>query len=114
MRHHTIYLFIVIFFCGCEKPNQADYTVSPNSTFIITMTSNFSTGYSWYWEENGRKGVVDSLKWEYIEVEGRGKEGKEDWIFIAKKKGQEKLVFVYKRFNETTYETKKEFLVEVE
>ena len=118
MRHAilmTTYLFLTTFFCGCEKSNIADYTISPNSTFTITMISNISSGYSWHWENKERKGVVDSLKIEYIdEEEGRGKDRKEIWTFIAKKKGTEKLVFVYKRSWETTYETEKIFLVKVE
>jgi len=112
----TAYLFFITF-CGCKgnDNNEIDYAVSRNDTFSITMTSNISTGYSWYWDDKGRVGVVDSLKREYFDdEEGIGKEGKEVWTFIAKKKGIEKLIFVYKRTYDTTYESKKEFFVKVE
>ena len=103
---------LLISFYGCERNNEIDYIVSINSTFTIVLPSNPSTGYSWYWQEK-RIGVVDSLKTEYYNEEGIGKEGKEIWTFIARKKGKEKLVFAYKRIHETTYESKKEFFVKV-
>ena len=88
-------MFLITFFYSCEKSNEADYTVSPDDMFTITMVSNVSTGYSWYWEDKGCKGVVDSLKrdYDYIDSEGIGKEGKENWTFIAKKKGGRKISF---------------------
>ena len=73
-----------------------------------------SGGYSWYLDNESSVKVVKCLKTEYIEEEGIGKEGKEIWTFVAKKKGEENLVFVYKRSWETTYETEKIFLVKVE
>ena len=113
----TVILAIFIFY-GCNKNEEVDYTVSCNDTFTIVLPSVLHTaGYSWRWIDE-RKGIVDSLTREYInddELMMLGSEGKDVWTFVAKKKGREKIVFVYQRwFDETSEEMQKtEFIVKV-
>jgi len=120
MKVHTTYMILIIFICklfllnSCEKQNyDADYTISFDKTINIELEANWSTGYSWHWENKDAINIVDTLKREYVEEYRRGSTEKEIWTFIGKKKGDEKLVFVYKRAQETTYENKKEFFIKV-
>jgi len=120
MKQNITYMILIIFICNlfllnsCERHDLGvDHTISIGETINLELEANWSTGYSWHWENKDAINIVDTLKREYVEDPKRGSTGKEVWTFIAKKEGKEKLVFVYKRGWETTYESKKAFFVKV-
>lgn len=94
---------------------QVKNLISINETIDIELESNRSTGYSWYWVNKNDVSVVDTLKREYIEsTERRGATGIEIWSFIGKKKGASTITLLYKRSNnDSEYENKKDYLIEV-
>lgn len=111
-----IILLCTLFFNNCEKQNNdIDYQISMNDTLDIELESNWATGYSWYWVNKVDVSVVDTLKREYIEdTNRRGATGVEIWSFIGKKKGVCTITLLYKRSNnDSEYENKKDFLIEV-
>ncbi len=111
-----IALICTLFLNNCEKQNNnIDYQISINDTIDIELESNWSTGYSWYWVNKDDFSVVDTLKREYIEnTDRRGATNVEIWSFIGKKKGASTICLLYKRSNnDSEYENKKDFLIEV-
>lgn len=111
-----IVLICTLFFNNCEKQNiDIDYQISINDTIDIELESNWSTGYSWYWVNKDDVSIVDTLKREYIEnTDRRGATGVEIWSFIGNRKGASTITLLYKRSNnDSEYENKKDFLIEV-
>jgi predicted secreted protein len=114
----------MIFFYGCEKKDiianytesDSTFTIPYNCRFTITLLSYYTAGYDdWKWDNKKNVKIVKCIKKEYIEIKGRiGLAGKQVWTFDAKKKGEEKLVFVCKRSWETGSEIQREFSVKVE
>jgi predicted secreted protein len=97
---------------SCEK--QDDYTISVGKIINLELEANWSTGYSWHWENKNEPNIVDTLKREYVEGKKRGSTGKEIWTFIGKNKGKEKIALLYKRASiDSIYDNKKEFIIEV-
>lgn len=91
--------------------------VRQGEVFKVILKANHSTGYSWQWENKTDTSIVDSVYVDYVlsdkAITGSG--GNEIWEFRAKKKGEQKLIMIYKRpwEKEGTFE-KKEILVRVE
>ncbi len=91
--------------------------VRQGEVFRVILKANHSTGFSWQWENNSNKSIVDSVYMDYVlsdkAITGAG--GNEIWEFKAKKKGEQKLIMVYKRpwEKEGSFE-KEEILVRVE
>ena len=73
--------------------------VRKGEVFKIILKANHSTGYSWQWENKSKNSILDSVYMQYTlsdkAITGSG--GNEIWEFKANKKGQEKLIMVYKR-----------------
>ena len=116
----NITYMILIFTCNlfllnsCEKQDpDTDYTISIGKTINLELEANWSTGYSWYWENQDAVNIVDTLKREYIEETGLGRMGKEIWTFIGVSKGKDKITLLYKRPWDLIYDNKKEFIIEV-
>jgi predicted secreted protein len=106
---------VAVLFTNCGKPNNdGEYQISINETIDIELASNWSTGYSWYWVNKNDVSVVDTLKSVYIvDTTKIGAEGIEVWSFIGKKKGKCTVTLLYKRFHDSEYENKKDFLFKV-
>ncbi|MDR1878011.1 MAG: protease inhibitor I42 family protein [Bacteroidales bacterium] len=102
-------------FPGYEKhDNRIDYIVSVGEVFTVELEANWTTGYSWQWENKSRVTIADTLRREYMKTSDRlGSQGKEVWTFVGKKKGKATLTFLYKRPFETGYVEKKEFRIKV-
>lgn len=85
--------------------------------FRVILKANHSTGFSWQWENKTNKSIVDSVYMDYVlsdkAITGAG--GNEIWEFKAKRKGEQKLIMVYKRpwEKEGSFE-REEILVRVE
>lgn len=91
--------------------------VRQGEVFKIILKANHSTGYSWQWENNTDRSIVDSVYMDYVlsskAITGSG--GNEIWEFKAKRKGEQKLIMIYKRpWEKDGIIEKKEILVEVE
>ncbi|MFP4619791.1 MAG: protease inhibitor I42 family protein [Bacteroidales bacterium] len=97
-----------------------EYKLNQGEQFVINLKTNPSTGYTWKVEEGLSDSVVTLQKEKYVPVENPsgnprlGGGGKRKWYFLADKKGNTILKFVYKRPG--TEETSKEkyFQVRVE
>jgi inhibitor of cysteine peptidase len=91
--------------------------VRQGEVFRVILKANHSTGFSWQWENKTNKSIVDSVYMDYVlsdkAITGAG--GNEIWEFKAKRKGEQKLIMVYKRpwEKEGSFE-KEEILVRVE
>jgi len=91
--------------------------VRQGEVFRVILKANHSTGFSWQWENKSNKSIVDSVYMDYVlsdkAITGAG--GNEIWEFKAKRKGEQKLIMVYKRpwEKEGSFE-KEEILVRVE
>lgn len=74
--------------------------VRKGEVFKVVLNANHSTGYRWHWENKPEKNtIIDSVHTDYI-LENKaltGGGGKEIWEFKAKRKGDQKLILVYKR-----------------
>jgi inhibitor of cysteine peptidase len=96
-----IVLFITLLSCNVQKTTKADYEISENETFAITLKSNPTTGYSWKWIKEQPSKIVDSIKSVYIQDKSEpnmvGVGGNEIWEFQGKQRGIETLVFEYCR-----------------
>ncbi len=106
-------LAISLFSCNTQKAIKADYEVSKNETFAITLKSNPTTGYSWKWVKNNTSKIVDSVSVTFAKDKAAtgmvGVGGNEIWKFKGKESGVETLTFEYCRSWEpkSTVETKK-------
>ena len=91
--------------------------VRKGEVFKVILKANHSTGYSWQWENKTDTSIVDSVYMDYVlsDKVTTGAGGNEIWEFRAKKKGQQKLIMIYKRpWEKDGVIEKKEILVEVE
>jgi len=121
MKKNITYMILIILICNlfflssCEKQEyDTTYTISIGKTIDIELEANWSTGYSWYWENKDAVSSIDTLKREYIEEQGKGKPGKEIWTFVGINKGKEKITLLYKRASaDSIYVNKKEFIVKI-
>ncbi len=91
--------------------------VKTGEVFKVILKSNQSTGYTWHWENRSKENLLDSVYVDYVlrdkAITGSG--GNEIWEFRAKRKGEQKLIMVYKRPWEMVDEVnRKVFLVHVE
>ncbi|MCP4883986.1 MAG: protease inhibitor I42 family protein [Flavobacteriales bacterium] len=91
--------------------------VRQGEIFKVILKANHSTGYSWQWENKTNKSKVDSVYMGYVlsdkAITGSG--GNEIWEFKAKRKGEQKLIMIYKRpWEKDGVIEKKEILVKVE
>lgn len=109
-RHFKTLAIILAILAGCSCPNktsnkknQADYEISANEEFQVSLKSNPTTGYSWRWVDSGAIEVVDSVahryvadkKPDHIMISGRG--GREIWTFKGVKRGVDTLKMEYCR-----------------
>lgn len=91
-------LFVLMIAFSESHAQNDERKVKVGETFEIELPSNQSTGFSWHYMPN-EKSLVDSVKVSY-EVSSKnavGVSGIETWEFLAKEKGQESLLFEYKR-----------------
>ena len=104
--------------CICTLSFQSRIIkVRQGEIFKVILKANHSTGYSWQWENKTNKSIVDSVYMDYVlsdkAITGSG--GNEIWEFKAKRKGEQKLIMVFKRpWEKDGIIEKKEILVEVE
>jgi inhibitor of cysteine peptidase len=111
--------FVVLaLICVCFLSFQSRIIkVRQGEVFRVILKANHSTGFSWQWENKTNKSIVDSVYMDYVlsdkAITGAG--GNEIWEFKAKRKGEQKLIMVYKRpwEKEGSFE-KEEILVRVE
>ena len=121
MKKNFTSMSLIILTCNllllnsCNKQEyDADYTISIGKPIDIELEANWSTGYSWYWENKDAVSTMDTLKREYIEAQGVGRTGKEIWTFVGISKGEEKITLLYKRASiDSIYANKKEFIIKV-
>jgi inhibitor of cysteine peptidase len=108
-----IILAISLFSCSTQKGIKADYEVTKNETFEVTLKSNPTTGYSWKWIKEKPSKILDSVSSTYIidksEPDRVGVGGNQIWKFKAKETGVETLIFEYCRSwqKNSSVETKK-------
>ena len=114
MKKTTLsFLLISLFSCNTQKSVKADYEVSKNEIFEVSLKSNPSTGYSWKWNKKQTLNLVDSVTTTYnptkVEAGIVGSGGNEIWKFKGKETGVDTLTFEYCRSWEpnSTVETKK-------
>jgi inhibitor of cysteine peptidase len=107
---------VMIFVCFLSFQSRV-IKVRQGEVFKVILKANHSTGFSWQWENKTNNSIVDSVFMDYVLAERAitGAGGNEIWEFKAKKKGEQKLIMVYKRpwEKEGAFE-KKEILVRVE
>jgi predicted secreted protein len=118
---HIQILTIILLFCSCDKQeistkSQIDYQISINDTLEIELESNWSTGYSWYWENKNEISFIDTLKREYIEDNSRrGAIGIEKWSFVGINNGFDTVTLLYKRsIYDAGCDNRKDFVIKVE
>lgn len=106
-------LTISLFSCNTQKDVKADYNVSKNEVFQISLKSNPTTGYSWKWIKIQSSSILDSVSTTYVPTKMEegivGSGGNEIWEFKGKETGVDTLKFEYCRSWEpnSTVETKK-------
>ncbi len=106
-------LAIGLFSCNSQKDIKADYEISKNETFDVTLKSNPTTGYSWKWVKNQPSKIVDSIRTTYAQDKAEsgttGVGGNEIWKFKGKETGVDTLTLEYCRSWEknSAVETKK-------
>lgn len=79
--------------------NQKNIDIKTGQEFIITLTSNPSTGYSWSVEDTYNKNIVSMISSEFRPTDTKmsGVPGTELWTFKGSSKGSTKLSFKYTR-----------------
>lgn len=105
-----------IIFLSCAKSGRPDYKVSVGDTLNIELNYTAGTGYSWYLINKNELTLMDSVSVDYVydAPEGfMGGAGRSIWRFVAKSKGVETIVFVYKRPWESEEIERKEITVKV-
>jgi predicted secreted protein len=99
-----IILVIFLFSCNSRKEIEADYGVSKDGILEISLKSNPTTPFSWYWIKNDASKLVDSIDVFYIRdkapLQMNGVGGTQIWKFKGKKNGIDTLIFQYCRFRE--------------
>ena len=109
----TAYLF------SCTKENEPlqEFKIKVGEQFTIELEANWSTGYSWEWENRQEVFAVDTISRVYIQLEPgmEGSAGVEKWTFVGKDVGTETIIFYYMRANSQDSEPSKtrEYLVDV-
>ncbi|MGI9531944.1 protease inhibitor I42 family protein [Lutimonas sp.] len=91
--------------------------VRTGEVFKVVLASNQSTGYSWQWENKSEENLLDSVYVDYVlkdkAITGAG--GNEIWEFMAKRKGKQEVIMVYKRpWEKTTEADRKVFLIHID
>lgn len=83
---------------SCNSAQDVYIKAKEGEKFSIELPSNRSTGFSWHYIPSG-KSLVDSVHVSYTmpQKNAVGGQGIEIWEFMAKEKGQESLLFEYKR-----------------
>ena len=109
-------LLALVCFCTLSFQNRM-IKVRQGEIFKVILKANHSTGYSWQWQNKTNKSIVDSVYMDYVlsdkAITGSG--GNEIWEFKAKRKGEQKLIMIYKRpWEKDGVPEKKEILVRVE
>lgn len=91
--------------------------VRQGEVFKVILKANHSTGYSWQWDNKTDHSVIDSVYADYVLSDKMmtGAGGNEIWEFRAKRKGEQKLIMIYKRPWEKNGDSeKREILIKVE
>ncbi|MFD1315095.1 protease inhibitor I42 family protein [Namhaeicola litoreus] len=91
-------IMLVLFFASCNHAQENQKSVKVGEKFVIELPSNRSTGYSWHYIPKDNS-LIDSVKVSYETPQNgaTGNLGIETWEFIANLKGEESLLFEYKR-----------------
>lgn len=107
----TAVIFIILLCGGLvilspaqAQPKQYQYPprpieASPGEEFIIILTANWTTGFSWQLAQPVNESIVTVLRTEYKPSEPvlDGSGGKEFWTFRAKAAGTTTISFKYAR-----------------
>lgn len=112
-------MLCIAFFSSCNKEEEPlqKINIKVGDQFTLEMHANWSTGYSWDWENSPTISVVDTTGRIYIQSDpgSGGTPGVEKWTFIGKLVGEETLRFVYRKANYEDPEPSetREYLVDV-
>ena len=104
--------------CNSQKNIKADYEISKNEIFEISLISNPTTGYSWKWANKKPTSLLDTIGKSYIPTKVKdgivGSGGTEIYKFKGNIVGIDTVKFEYCRSWEpnSTVETKK-FIVKI-
>jgi predicted secreted protein len=118
MKKLIVLLLCSAFLCSCNKEEEPlqEFNIKVGDQFTIELEANWSTGYSWDWENSLLVSVVDTSGRIYIQSDpGSGTPGIEKWTFVGKLVGEETLRFIYRKANGEDQEPSdiREFLVNV-
>lgn len=100
MKKLIIYpLFIALLFSCEEEEGPEQIHVSVGEQFVIELQANWSTGYSWAWENQQEISVADTIDRVYIQSDPGlgGGAGVEEWTFTGKMEGKETIQFIYRK-----------------
>ncbi len=109
---------VLVVICVCLFSFQSRVMkVRQGDVFKVILKANHSTGYSWQWENKPDKSIIDSVYVDYVlsdkTITGAG--GNEIWEFKANRKGEQKLIMLYKRpWEKEEANEKREILIKVE
>ena len=112
------YYVVLAMICVCFLSFQSRVIkVRQGEVFKVILKANHSTGYSWQWDNKTDTAIVDSLFMDYVlsdkVITGAG--GNEIWEFKAKRKGEQKLIMLYKRpWEKNDAAEKREIFIKVE
>jgi predicted secreted protein len=118
MKKLIVLLLCSAFLCSCNKEEEPlqEFNIKVGDQFTIELEANWSTGYSWDWENSQTVSVVDTIGRVYTQSDpNSGTPGIEKWTFVGKLVGEETLRFVYRKVNYEDPEpsAKREYLVKV-
>lgn len=109
---------VMVITCMCLVSFQTKVmTVRQGEVFKVVLKANHSTGYNWQWEKKTDDSIIDSVYVDYVlsnkMMTGAG--GNEIWEFKAKRKGEQKLIMLYKRpWEKNGVSEKREIFIKVE
>ncbi len=119
MKKLIVLLLCTAFLSSCNKEAEPlqKFDINVGDQFTIELEANWSTGYSWDWENSLEVSVVDTTGRIYIQSDPGlgGTTGIEKWTFVGKLVGEETLRFVYRKANDEDPEPTemREYLVDV-
>lgn len=118
MKKLIVLLLCSAFLSSCNKEEEPlqEFDITVGDQFTIELEANWSTGYSWDWENSLAVSVVDTIGRVYIQSDpNSGRPGIEKWTFVGKLVGEETLSFVYQKAygEDPEPSAKREFLVDV-
>jgi predicted secreted protein len=119
MKKLIVLLFYTASFLSCSEENETlqDFKIKVGESFTIELEANWSTGYSWTWENSPEVYTVDTTGRAYIQSDPGlgGGTGTEEWTFVGKSVGKEILKFYYLKANDQDSDPlkKREYLVNV-